>query len=147
VDVMPTQALVVEPDIGRRVLLLAALAGVAQVCAAPDFFTARRRLSAMRFDLLVANIRLGAHNGLHLVYLARDTGTRSVVYAEDDDLFLGRMGQAAGAFYVRCKCAPIALPGYLTGVLPPSDRRDLALVDRRCAVRGGRRSADLGHQP
>jgi hypothetical protein len=147
--VISTQALLVEPDIGRRLLLSAALNARAQVCAAPDFFTARRRLSATRYDLLVANIRLGAHNGLHLVYLARDTGTRSVLYAEDDDLFLGLMAQAAGAFYVRCGSVPIALPGYLTGALPPSDRRDLASVDRRSAsmFRGGRRSADIGHQP
>jgi hypothetical protein len=146
---MATQALLVEPDIGRRILLTAALAAFAHVCAPADFATARRTLSTTRYDLLVANIRLGAHNGLHLVYLVRDTDTRSVVYAEDDDLFLARMAQTAGAFYERCRRAPIALPGYLTGALPPRDRRNPSVVDRRGAAvfRGGRRSADFGHRP
>ena len=145
-DVMPPQALLVEPEIERRKLFTAALAPVAYVCAPADFVTARRSLSTARYDLLVANIRLGAYNGLHLVYLARDSDTRSLLYADDDDLFLARTAQAAGAFYERSGRVSIALPGYVTRALPPSDRRDPAVVDRRCTVifRGGRRSADTG---
>ena len=140
------QALLVEPDIGRRVLFSAALSAVAQVSAQADFVTARRSLSTTRYDLLVTNIRLEAYNGLHLVYLARNTETRSVVYAEAMIYFSpvlhrapGRSTNAAGGCRLHCRAM-------LTSALPPSDRRDPAVVDRRRAVifRGGRRSADLG---
>ena len=143
---MALQALLVEPDMERRMLFAAALAGVAHVCASADFVTARRSLSTARYDLLVANMRLGAYNGLHLVYVARDTDTRSLVYTEDDDLFLARTAQAAGAFYERSRRVSIALPGYVSRWLPPGDRRNPAVVDRRGAAifRGGRRCADLG---
>src|SRR4051795_2031586 len=142
---MPTHALLVEPDIGRRMLLAAALATVAHVCAHVDFVAARRSLSAQRYDLLAANICLGDYNGLHLVHLLRDTDTRCVVYVNDHRLSLGRTAQAAGAFYEHGTRAPKALPGYLTGTLPPCDRRDPTVVDRRCGqlFRGGRRSADV----
>jgi hypothetical protein len=139
-------ALLVEPDTVRRILFSAALGSVARVCAPEDFVTARRTLTQMRFDLIVANICLGAYNGLHLVHLVRDTDTRCVVYTHDDSLSLGRLAQATGAFYEHYTRAPKALPGYLTGALPPRDRRDPTVVDRRCGplFRGGRRSADDG---
>lgn len=143
---MSTQVLLVEPDIERRILLSTPLAAAAHVFAPANFVTARRSLSTTRYDLLVVNIRLGAYNGLHLVFLAGHTDTRSVIYAEDDYLFFARLAQAAGAFCERCGRAPIALPGYLTGTLPPTDRRDPVVVDRRFAAvfRGGRRCADQG---
>lgn len=143
---MSPQVLLVEPDLERRIVLSTLLAPVAHVRSAVDFITARRSLSMTRYDLLVSNIRLGDHNGLHLVYHAHATDTRSVIYAEDDYLYFARLARAAGAFCERCGRAPIALPGYLAGALPPSDRRDPAVVDRRFApvFRGGRRCADRG---
>jgi DNA-binding NtrC family response regulator len=141
---MLRHTLLVEPDIGRRMLLSSALGGGTHICAPADFVMARLCLSTTRYDLLVANIRLGAYNGLHLVYLIRGSHTRSVVYAEHDDLFFARTAQTAGAFYERFRRTPAALRGYLAGSLPPSDRRDPAIVDRRCPsmFRGSRRSAD-----
>src|SRR3954447_8616066 len=126
---MPAQALLVEPDIGRRMLLAAALATVAHVCAHVDFVAARRSLSTHRYDLLAANICLGDYNGLHLVHLLRDTGTRCVVYAEGFSPSMGRMAQSAGAFYEHGARAPKALPSYLTGTLPSRDRRDPTVID------------------
>jgi hypothetical protein len=142
---MPWHALLVEPDIERRSLLSTTLSTVARICAPDDFVTAKRLLSTTRFDMLVANIRLEAYSGLHLVYLVRDSDTRSVVYADDDDLYLARIAQSAGAFYERGGRVAMALPGYLSAGLPPTDRRDPAVVDRRSLVmfRGGRRSADI----
>jgi hypothetical protein len=142
---MPCHALLVEPDVERRSLLSATLSTVAIVWAPDDFLTAKRLLSTTRYDLVVANIRLEAYSGLHLVYLVGEGHTRSVVYADHDDLYLARTTQAAGAFYERGARIAGALPSYVSADLPPRDRRDPAVVDRRSAVmfRGGRRSADV----
>ena len=142
---MPPRALLVDLDTGRRSLLAAALGAVAHVDAPEDFASAHRCLSTTRYDLLATNIRLAAYNGLHLVYIARLSQTRCVVYAEDEDLFLARLAQAAGAFYEHCGRVAFALPRYPIVELPSSDRRDPAVVDRRSPAifRGGRRCADL----
>ena len=107
--------------------------------------TARQRLRATPYDWLVTNIRLQAYNGLHLAYLARMSHRpiRILVYGEGDDLLLAREAQQLGAFYESRKSVVSSLAGYLTGPLPPTDRRDAAVPDRRSMYRGGRRSADV----
>jgi DNA-binding NtrC family response regulator len=135
------QILVVDPNAqylndAQRVLRLL---GDVEVCA--DFTAARSRLIARPPDLLITNLRLQEYNGLHLVHLAKPQ-TRCIVYSTHDDPVLAREVQAAGAFYERPMRLARALSGYVQGVLPPTDRRNASLVDRRRFPRGGRRSAD-----
>jgi hypothetical protein len=102
-------------------------------------------LSESAFDFMVVNVRLGAYNGVHLVYLdsAHGFGARSIVYAVHHDVGLAGQARDAGAFYETFDRLPVALEGYLRGALPSRDRRDPARVDRRAsAARGGRRRWD-----
>ena len=95
--------------------------------------------------LVVANLRLGAFNGLHLVYLATTLGAcvRSIVYTDPHDVAAAREVQRAGAFYETRERLPAVLEGYLGALLPSADRRDSCLSDRRGIFRGGRRCWDL----
>jgi len=138
----PKNILLVDPDpvIVRDAESILHLLGHLEVCV--DFNHARDRLVSNPPDLLVANIRLREYNGLHLVLRARPH-TRSIVYATHHDAGLAREAQAAGAFYERSMRLASALVGYLSATLPPRDRRNLDLTDRRQFPRGGRRSSDL----
>jgi hypothetical protein len=139
------RVLLVEPDKSRRAHLRDVVREVADVDVHSDFVSAREHLFAKSYDWLVTDTRLGAHNGLHLVYLARASRLpiRSLVYADRSDLFLGQEAQRAGAFYEYRDRVDRALPVYLLSVLPPLDRRSLVAPDRRAApFRGGRRCTD-----
>jgi DNA-binding NtrC family response regulator len=140
----PIQVLVVEPDRTFARTLLAAIHGVVEAEVHFTFETARRRLTAKPFDFLIANVRLGAYNGLHLVHLMppREGGPAAIVYSATPDLGLAREVQRAGAFYEIQECVPATLDAYLTHALPAHDRRDPALADRRAQFRGGRRCRD-----
>jgi hypothetical protein len=138
--------LVVEPDAEAQALLQNAWASVAHVRGCSDFRTARRQLFQHPPDLLVTNVCLQEFNGLHLVHLAAAAAlkTRSIVYAKDLDLGLAREVQAAGAFYERADRLSYILSSYSRKTLPPRDRRDPALIDRRlCSYRGGRRGLEV----
>jgi DNA-binding NtrC family response regulator len=134
----------VEPDDLLRGILHAAARPLGQVESFSQFEGARSRLRLGAFDFLVTNIRLGAYNGLHLAYLLSPgpTGPRSIVYSRERDLGLAREARRSGAFYEVAASLPITLPAYVTGALPPLDRRDAAIVDRRARFRGGRRCWD-----
>jgi DNA-binding NtrC family response regulator len=136
--------LLAEGNRERRLALQAVLARRAQVDARPDFVGARARLLASPPHLLVTNIRLGAYNGLHLAHLAATLAlpTRVIVYGDADSVALAREAQIAGAFYVPGQRIAAALPAYLDAELPPTDRRDVARVDRRQQFRRGRRATD-----
>jgi DNA-binding NtrC family response regulator len=138
------RVLLVEPEAVPRQVLLDAASGVARVSARAHFSKARTDLRDGAFDFLVTNVRLGAYNGLHLVYLAAVDGipTRSIVYSERQDLGLALEVQRAGAFYETCECLPVTLTAYLRGTLPVRDRRDPHVDDRAAAVPGGRRRWD-----
>ena len=139
---MRPRVLLVEPDSENRDALAAPMATIAELDVHAEFSTARVSLSTMRYDLLVTNIRLGQYNGLHLVYIARERGTRCVVYEDHTDPFTAREAQSAGAFYESRQRLPIALPNYLLRVLPTVDRRNPGIADRRVTPRGGRRCTD-----
>src|ERR1700694_6031896 len=133
--------LVVEPDADAQAAIRSAWSSVAHVQGCSDFRTARRQLFQHPPDLLVTNVYLDEFNGLHLVHLAATAAlkTRSIVYASELDLGLAREAQAAGAFYERADRLSSALPSYARSILPPHDRRDPALMDRRLSsYRGGR---------
>ena len=136
--------LFVDPDRAFFEVLQRALPLTTTVKACTDFYTARELLFEWEPDLLVTNIRLSAFNGLQLVYLAKaeDFETRSVVYARPHDIALAHEIQIAGAFYEPQWRLPYAIATYVRSVLPPSDRRDPAIVDRRRLFRGGRRCTD-----
>ena len=142
---MRTRVLLVEPDGAALSTLRSAASLIADIEACADFVSARVRAVSGEFDFLVTNLRLEAYNGLHLVYLAlsaRST-TRSIVYTDRREPQLAREVQEAGAFYELRDRLPYALHRYLRSPLPPADRRDPALWDRRGVFRGGRRSSDL----
>jgi hypothetical protein len=121
-----------------------ALPGVADVSLRADFESARRDLLTWSPNLLVTNLRLGAHNGLHLVYLATvtDCATRAIVFSLHDDRSLIREAQGIGAFFEPPDRIVAALPAYISAELPVRDRRSPAQYDRRDSFPGGRRLAD-----
>ena len=141
---MYSHVLLVEPDAVFGALLLQAISDLADVWCVSQFAAARSIIQQSPVDLLVTNLRLGAFNGLHLVYLAAfmATQTRAVVYTDWLDTGLGRDVQRAGAFYETRPCLPHTLTSYVDTILPPKDGRTLAVHDRRQTFRGGRRSAD-----
>jgi hypothetical protein len=133
--------LLVDPDTESLRAAQKALRFVADVEVSSTFAAARARIVSNPPDLLVTNLRLQAYNGLHLVHMA-PACTRCIVYSNHDDLLLAREVQAAGAFYERSKRLPRSLAAYVYALLPPHDRRNLTVLDRRDRFRGGRRSAD-----
>jgi DNA-binding NtrC family response regulator len=136
--------LLVEPAEVLRHALNEVLSSVATVEALGRFEEARKRCHSGPIDFLVTNLRLGAYNGLHLAYLcARAHGTRVIAYSDTWDPGLAREVQRAGAFHeLGGACLPATLSAYLTAELPPKDRRDPAVPDRRSLSRSGRRSRD-----
>jgi len=119
--------------------------GGEEVALCSDFSTARARLRAAPPEWLLTALRLREYNGLNLVYLAASAGlpTRSIVYTEANDCGMAREIRAAGAFYEVRPRLRLALPTYLSAVLPPQDRRDVDTYDRRRDGRsGGRRAVD-----
>jgi hypothetical protein len=136
------EILLVDPEADRLVAAQNALRPVADVFACSEFQAARVRLLARPPDLLVTNLRLEAYNGLHLVHLTEGTATRCIVYGTVEDRFLAREVQTAGAFYEHSLHLPRGLASYVRAVLPPRDRRDPSVLDRRQTSRGGRRSTE-----
>jgi hypothetical protein len=135
--------LLVEPNLHVADIIEESIRPLAQVYHHAEFESARRRLGAMRVDFVVSNLRLGAFNGLHLVYAASaDTPARCIVYTDDREPALAQDVRRAGAFYETTDRLPVTLTMYLGSSLPPSDRRDPVMPDRRTPFRGGRRSWD-----
>jgi hypothetical protein len=135
--------LLVEPNPRVAAILVQAVGGRLLVERHETFVTARDRLFATPFSLLVTNLRLREFNGLHLVHLvtARATPPRCVVYTDTPDPLLARDVKRSGAFYELAERLPTTLPAYVQTLLPPADRRD-PILDRRLGFRGGRRAAD-----
>ena len=130
---MATKLLIVDPDLTRASLLARVAEPHAEVEIAIDFDSARHLLLTSCPDFLVANIRLGAYNGLHLVHIASCLGIplHSIVYTNAAEPGLGAEIQSAGAFYETMDHLRHVLPAYLTSQLPPQDRRDVwrAVID------------------
>src|SRR5438093_12336539 len=100
---MGKRVLVVDLATETRAQLKWAIGSEASVTTARSFADARARLVAGSWDLLVTSLRLGAHNGLHLVYLGviANPKMRSIVHStSDDDGAIGEI-RAAGAFFER----------------------------------------------
>ena len=141
----PHSALVVDADpIFVSELAPIVTASGFRVLPLSDFTAARHELYACRPEVLVANLRLGAFNGIHLAYLAKinNPETRAMIYGEDDRMLAGEV-QSAGAFYERTAFVRYALAAFLRAPLPARDRRGILVNDRRQLFRGGRRTTDL----
>lgn len=141
---MRVSVLLVEPDDELAARLCERLGALADVHRHSRFDTARAELLEMPFSVLVTNLRLGSHNGLHLTYIAASVPAppRSIVYTDRYDPSMGREIQRAGAFYEDRTSLVHSLPSYILATLPARDRRDPAGRDRRLVFRGGRRSSD-----
>jgi DNA-binding NtrC family response regulator len=141
----PSSALVVDPDPIFVSQLAPIITSSSYRCiAVTEFAAARLELYMRSPDVLLANLRLGAFNGIHLAYLAKINrpATRVMVYGENDRMLASEI-QKAGAFYERVEFVPYALTSFLMGILPARDRRDVIANDRRQVFRGGRRTTDL----
>jgi hypothetical protein len=136
--------LIVEPVRHWRVTFTAAARRHAHVEALETFTAARGRLETTPFDLVVASLRLGPYNGIHLAHIARliDVPPHVVVHSDEQDAVAAADVQRACALYERTERLVFALPSYLRGTLPPMDRRDPTRSDRRQMARGGRRAWD-----
>jgi hypothetical protein len=141
----PSSALVVDPDPVFVSQLAPIITASGYRCIpVTEFAAARLELYMRSPDVLLANVRLGAFNGIHLAYLAKINrpDTRVMVYGENDRLLAGEI-QMAGAFYERVEFVAFALTSFLMGKLPARDRRGVIVPDRRHTFRGGRRTTDL----
>ena len=147
VTVLLHRVLIVEPETILRLQLRNVAADIAAIDVEAGMPAARQRVIAMPYDWLITNIRLQAYNGLHLAYLARMSHRpiNILVYGDDSDLLLAREAQGLGAFYESRTSILNSLAGYLASALPPNDRRNAAVRDRRTMFRGGRRSPDVAH--
>lgn len=137
-----------RPEVVRRLKEL--LIGAAVVDVALDFHTARILLfSKPSPKLLVTGLRLGPHNGLHLVHLSKltDSPPRAIVFGDQVDPYLVRETRALGAFFETTFQMPVMVRAYMASQLPDEDRRDPVITDRRQTFRGGRRAGDLPMQP
>lgn len=137
--------LLVETDPGVRRLFEQVAGPISNLESFGEFDRARAKLLGGTPDLVLANLRLREHNGLHLVYLIKVASlpTRAVLYNDEVDPFLAREAQRAGAFFERLLRLTYSLPAYLHADLPPLDRRDPVTADRRAVYRGGRRRSDM----
>jgi DNA-binding NarL/FixJ family response regulator len=141
----PRHVLLVEPDTMVSTILSEAIRAFACVNRHTHFAAARSDLQRRVFDLIVTNLRLEAHNGLHLAYLAatKSHPERSIVYTLIYEPSMVREVQRAGAFYETAGLLPHTIAAYLTHSLPSCDRRNVAVRDRRRTSRGrGRRRSD-----
>ena len=141
----PRRVLLVDPSADSLGDIQRACQLIAEIEFAAEFSAARRSLLQHPPDLLATNLRLGAYNGLHLVYLARTAAprSRSLVFTGNVDLSLVEEAQSIGAFFEPQHRMSHALPSYVRTILPPRDRRSPLATDRRKFFRGGRRSADV----
>jgi DNA-binding NtrC family response regulator len=134
--------LIVESEPAWRMEIKRLLDDVAVVMAVGDFRTGRAWLELARPHVLIANVRLGDHNGIHLAMLTERARTTSVVYAGKHDIGLAREVQQAGAFYEQFEALPFVLPAYVCGLVPALDRRDPSKYGRRRVRSAGRRATD-----
>jgi DNA-binding response OmpR family regulator len=73
------------------------------------FHEGRRRLAGEAFDAVIADVRLGAYNGLHLVTLAAPSMTKIVVSAFLDTVIRRDAEQAGARFVVKpSNCASVS---------------------------------------
>ena len=79
------------------------------VTACSDFNEGRRQLADDHFDALIADVRLGAYNGLHLIALAPPSMIKIALSAFLDPVIRRDAEQAGARFLVKpADCASIS---------------------------------------
>ena len=79
------------------------------VVTCSDFNEGRRRLAADHFDALIADVRLGAYNGLHLIALAPPSMLKIALTAFLDPVLCRDAEQAGARFVVKpADCASVS---------------------------------------
>lgn len=132
-DVLPLSgipALVVDPDKADSAFLVSTLRSAGLIVTVADGFTsARARLVRRPPAVLVTEIRLGYHNGLHLAHIARWMRRQMilVVTSRYRDPVLTRDAEALGAAFVQKPLTPGGL---------------LAALDRACHAAWRERHGD-----
>lgn len=140
---MPSRILLVEPDPVSAALIEQVLVeGGHQVTAVPSFEAASMPTARVKPDLLIAAVRLGRYNGLHLAirFRAGYPGLPIIVIGDDE------VGLAAEAMQLRARFVPRSIPpGQFLDFIDQlmSGRAPRDLVSTR---RWPRRSATLSAQ-
>jgi DNA-binding response OmpR family regulator len=114
---MPFRLLVVNTDPDSRADMERMLSTAGNmVTSVAEFEEAQRRLVYAPPDLLITTVKLGSHNGIHLVLRAQANHphTRAIVMHTEDDPVLQGEATSAGATYI---------------TLPVEESRFVALVD------------------
>lgn len=112
---MVPRILIVDSNPMRQRHLADAIGTAGIVETVADFQTARARLLATSPDFLIANLRLGEYNGLHLVYTAASARVpvRSFVYTEKHEPGFAADVEAAGASYQTFRSLRTSIAGHL----------------------------------
>jgi CheY-like chemotaxis protein len=106
------RALVVEPEAADRAFLVSTLTSTGLIVTATDgFASAHRRLVRQPPMVLIAEIRLGHHNGLHLAHIAHWMRRRMILVMTSRyrDPVLLRDTEALGAAFVQKPFTPEGL--------------------------------------
>jgi DNA-binding response OmpR family regulator len=104
---MPSRILLVEPDpLASAVIEQVLVEGGHQVTAVPSFEAASMPAARVKPDLLIAAVRLGRFNGLHLAirFRAGYPGLPIIVIGDDE------VGLAAEAMQLRARFVPRSIP-------------------------------------
>jgi DNA-binding NtrC family response regulator len=118
--------LVVEPETATREALLGWLLDAGyRVQGARSFQAGRRILAATTPDLLIADLRLGAYNGLHLVISARavNPALHAIVMTGADDTGLQAEARAVSAGYL---VKPVSREAFVGAVVSALSDRESA---------------------
>jgi len=86
-----------DPDVAAHTLSQLTDAGL-RVTVVGTFSAAREQLQS-RPDLLIAEVRLGEYNGLHLALRARSSGIPAIVLGREDAV-TAREAEKLGAVYI-----------------------------------------------
>ena len=120
-------ALVVEPEEADRALVVSTLRSAGLIVTAVEgFASARLRLVRWRPTVLVTEIRLGDHNGLHLAHIASWMRRQMILIVTSSyrDLVLTRDAEALGATFIQKPFTPAGLLATLYRAEPPQRHAD-----------------------
>ena len=127
----PASILVVDGNTARLASVVEALqnAGYGAV-GTHTFETARGLLHAQSYDLIMTDLRLAAHNGLHLVCYSRilNPGATAIVLNANPDGSIEREVRRLGAHYVGRAVEPRQLVTIVTSLLEDVPREPMNLL-------------------
>lgn len=131
---MPFRLLVVNTDPDSRAAMDRMLSTAGNmVTAVAEFEQAEERLVYAPPDLLITAVKLGSHNGIHLVLRAQTDHphTQAIVVHTEDDPVLAEEATSAGARYVRLPVDETRFVGLVNELLAESALPQSSRVVRR----------------